>query len=88
MMRRDAFALGALLGLGCLAAAGGDLSVWRSHPLPAPDQAGRDWAIVGTFKGDSFVLDSGLTHDDCDDSKPSNQPRYALAFSCELETPE
>lgn len=49
---------------------------------PAPE---RTWQLVQFYKGDAFVLDHGMTHDDCDDAVPRNQAAKGLRFSCELE---
>lgn len=57
-----------------------------SDTTPAPQAApSQSWQLVQHYRGDTFILDHGMTHDDCDDATPRNQAAKHLRFSCELE---
>lgn len=79
--------LASIAGLG-LAAAGIAYSANVADQVhsTAPSAAqSAGWRIVQYYKGDAFVIDHGLTHDDCDDMLPRNQAAKGLTFACELE---
>lgn len=56
------------------------------QPAPAPQaMPSQSWQLVQHYRGETFILDHGMTHDDCDDATPRNQAAKHLRFTCELE---
>lgn len=76
-MKKYAYAIFALVGLSYVGAILA-LDYHSSRLRPGL------YDLVAEFRGDRFVLDSGLTLTDCIDSAPRHDPAHEFYTACEL----
>ena len=66
------------------AAAAWQIPFHHASHAPAAKPLGGSWQLVEYYRGDAFVIDHALTHDDCDDAQAELHAR-GIRFVCELE---
>jgi hypothetical protein len=82
-MRRAPLTIALALAIGATAAAW-QIPFHHASQAPAAKPLGGSWQLVEYYRGDAFVIDHALTHDDCDDAQAKLHAR-GIRFVCELE---
>jgi hypothetical protein len=57
-------------------------------PAPHAPHYAATWSIVMQHAGNDYILDHGMTSDDCMAAKPVNRPDLDQWYACERETVE
>ncbi len=82
-MHRVALAIAGLAAVFVAAFSGGLFRAGAENMEQLISGNPNNWQIVEEYKGQRFVMDSGLSTEDCTSALPHNDVAHGLYFACE-----